>query len=157
MRLSLGTPSGDSAEQLAPRDSADGSVEQLGPPAAFKTLADLRHWVEHLSEAERRTGPVCRVRDALRVLELDASRDTRRQVQAHLKSWDIKQKEPLNKKRSALDVHQRLVAAVLVEGSRLRTVGSFSSRASFGNLFRSNVEQRAAETSGRARSRSPQR
>ena len=140
----------DSAEQLAPHSGAAGSVEHPVRPSAFETLADLAHWVEHLSQAERKTNPVCRVRKALRVLQLDASRDTRRLLHRLLKAWDIKQKQSSNKKRSLLEVHQCLVAAVLVEGNRLRRVGAFS------NLFRSNAEQCAAETSGRARSRSPQ-
>ena len=126
------------------------------PPAPFETLADLWHWVEQLPETERRTGPICRVREALRVLELDTSRDARRQLQALLKSWDIKQKDPSNKKRSVVEVHQRLRAAVLKEGNRLRTMVSFSSRASFENLFRSSAAQPAAGTSpwGRGRSAS---
>ena len=82
----------NSAEQTGSRDSADGSVEQPAPPAPFETLADLWHWVEQLPETERRTDPICRVCEALRVLELDTSRDARRQLQALLKSWDIKQK-----------------------------------------------------------------
>ena len=147
----------NSVEQTGSRDSADGSVEQPAPPAPFETLADLWHWVEQLPETERRTDPICRVREALRVLELDTSRDARRQLQALLKSWDIKQKDPSNKKRSVVEVHQRLRAAVLKEGNRLRTMVSFSSRASFENLFRSSAAQRAARTSRRARSRSARR
>jgi hypothetical protein len=103
---------------------------------------------------------VCRVRDALRVLELDPSRDARKHLQALLKSWDIKQKEPSGKKRIASDVHHRLVTAVLLEGNRLRTVGrsvgSFSSRATFEEMFRNSSEQRDADISRRVRSRSPQ-
>jgi len=87
--------------------------------------------VEQLPETERTTDPICRVRNALRVLELDTSRDARTQLQALLKSWDIKQKDPSNKKRSVVEVHQRLRAAVLKEGDRLRTMASFSNRASF--------------------------
>ena len=133
------------------------ALNNLSPPAPFETLADLWQWVEQLPETERRTGPICRVREALRVLELDTSRDARRQLQALLKSWDIKQKDPPNKKRSVVEVHQRLRAAVLKEGNRLRTMVSFSSRASFENLFRSSAAQRAARTSRRARSRSARR
>ena len=124
----------------------------------LETLADLWHWVEQLPETERRTDPICRVREALRVLELDTSRDARRQLQALLKSWDMTQQDPSNKKkRSVVEVHQRLRAAVLKEGNRLRTMVSFSSRASFENLFRSSAAQRAARTSRRARSRSARR
>ena len=91
-------------------------------------------------------GPIWRVREALRVLELDSSRDVRRQLQALLKSWDIKQKDPSNKKRSVVDLHMRLRAAVLKEGNRLRTMVSFSSQAGFETLFRSSAAQRAART-----------
>ena len=147
----------NSAEQPSSRDSADGSVEQPAPPAPFETLSCLSHWVEQLPETERRTGPLCRVREALRVLELDTSRDARTQLQALLKSWDIKQKNPSNKKLGVVEVHQSLRAAVLKEGNRLRTMVSFSSRASFDDLFRSSAAQRAPRTSRPARSRSARR
>ena len=147
----------NSAAQPGSRDSAHGSVEQPAPPAPFQTLADLSQWVEQLPETERRTEPISRVREALRVLELDTSRDARIQLQGLLKSWDIKQKDPSNKKRSVVDVHQRLRAAVLNEGNRLRTMLSFSSRTGFENLFRSRAAQPAAGTSPRARSRSARR
>ena len=147
----------NSAEQPGSRNSADGSVEQSAPPAPFDTLAHLCHWLEQLPGTERTTDPICRVRNALRVLEFDTSRDARTQLQALLKSWDIKQKDPSNKKRSAVEVHQRLRAAVLKEGDRLRTMASFSNRASFENVFRSSAAQRAPRTSPRARSRSARR
>ena len=134
-----------SAEQLDSPDSAADSVEQPAAPAPFETLADVWHWVEQLPETERRTDPICRVRRALRVLEIDTSRNARRQLQALLKSWDIKQKDPSNKKRSVVEVHQRLRAAVLKEGNRLRSMVSFRSRASFERLFRSSAAQRAAQ------------
>ena len=150
----------NSAEQPAPRDNAEGSVEQSAHPAPIKTLVDLRHWVEHLPEADRLTLPVFRVVDAMRVLELNPSRDARKYLQALLKSWDVRQKDPSGKKRNASDVHHRLMTALLVEGNRLRTVGrsvgSFSSRATFGSLFRNSSEQRDGDISGRVRSRSPQ-
>lgn len=148
---------------VQPGASATSAVQHLSKlahPAVIKTLVDLRHWVEHLHEADRRTSPVCRVRDALRVLELDPSRDARKHLQALLKSWDIKQKEPSGKKRIASDVHHRLVTSVLLEGNRLRTlgrsVGSFSSRATFEEMCRNSSEQRDADISRRGRSRSPQ-
>jgi hypothetical protein len=131
--------SGTGAEQPTPRDSTDCSVEQPASPAPFKTLADLRRWAEHLPEAERRTDPIRRVHEALRILELESSRDARAQLRAILKSWDIKQKKASNKKRNLHDVRLCLVEAVLAEGNRLRASGSFSSRASFGNLFRSRA------------------
>jgi len=133
------------------------ALNNLPPPAPFDTLAHLCHWLEQLPETERTTDPICRVRNALRVLELDTSRDARTQLQALLKSWDIKQKDPSNKKRSVVEVHQRLRAAVLKEGDRLRTMASFSNRASFENVFRSSAAQRAPRTSPRARSRSARR
>jgi len=126
MEHSLAASSGESgvatnsAEQPAPRDSATGSVEQPAHPTSFKTLADVRHWLDNLSGPDRSAAPVCRVREALRVLELEGSRDGRRQLQSLLKSWGIKQKESSNKKRCAPDVHQRLAAAVFAEGNRLR-------------------------------------
>ncbi len=92
MRLPLGAAVGENvesisgAEQPAPRDSADCSVEQPASPAPSKTLADLRRWAKRLSEAERRTDPVRRVHEALRVLELGSSRDAREQLQTILKS-----------------------------------------------------------------------
>jgi hypothetical protein len=141
------------AEQPAPRDSADGTVQESAHPAAFKTLFELRHWLEHLPVADRRTVLVCRVRDALHVLELDPSRDARKYLQALLKSWDIKQKEASGNKRIASDVHHRLVTAVLVEGNRLRTlgrsVGSFSIRATSGKMFRNRSDQCDEWISGR--------
>jgi hypothetical protein len=164
LRGSLDVQPGASAtSDVQPGASATSAVQHLSKlahPAPIKTLVDLRHWVEHLHEADRRTSPVCRVRDALRVLELDPSRDARKHLQALLKSWDIKQKEPSGKKRIASGVHHRLVTSVLLEGNRLRTlgrsVGSFSSRATFEEMCRNSSEQRDADISRRGRSRSPQ-
>ena len=164
LRGSLDVQPGASAtSDVQPGASATSAVQHLSKlahPAPIKTLVDLRHWVEHLHEADRRTSPVCRVRDALRVLELDPSRDARKHLQALLKSWDIKQKEPSGNKRIASGVHHRLVTSVLLEGNRLRTlgrsVGSFSSRATFEEMFHNSSEQRDADISRRGRSRSPQ-
>ena len=138
------------------RSLAQGYPNSL-PPASFETLSELSHWVEQLPETERSTEPICRVREALRVLELETSRDARRQLQALLKSWDIKQKDSSNRKRSVVEVHRRLRAGVLKEGNRLRTMVSLNARASFNNLFRSCASKRAAGTSDRDRSRSARR
>ena len=147
-----------SAGQPAPRDSADGSAQESAHPAPFKTLFELRHWLEHLPVADRRTVPVCRICDALHVLELDPSRDTQRQLRALSKSWGIKRRSS-GKDRQVWDLHHRLVDAVLVEGNRLRTVGrslgSLSKRAIFGKMFRNRSDESDEEISGRVRSRSP--
>ena len=63
-----------------------------------QTLADLRHWIDCLSEGQQRETPVHRLRQTLAVLELGASRDSRKQLQGVLKSWGIKQKDSSNKK-----------------------------------------------------------
>ena len=133
-----------SAEQLDSPDSAADSVEQPAVPAPFETLADVWRWVEQLPENERTTNLIRRLRKALQVLEMDASRDARKQLQALLKTWGIKQKDSSNKKRSLVEVKQGLRAAVLKEGNRLRSMVSFRSRASFERLFRSSAAQRAA-------------
>ena len=131
--------------ETVPRIGTTGSVEQPAHTPAFNTLTEVSHWMDNLAEADRNTVPVRRVSEALRVLDLEATRDRRRQLQALLKSWDIKLRETSNKKRSLREVHQCLAAAVLAEGSRLQTmgitVGSFSNRSSFDNLFRSRSPQ----------------
>ena len=71
---------------------AVGSCEPSEHQEAFTTLADLRHWIDKLSDTDQRSAPVCRVREALSVLELDASRDVRQQLQQLLKPWGIGQK-----------------------------------------------------------------
>ena len=58
-----------------------------------QTLADLRHWIDCLSEGQQREAPDHRLRQALAVLELGASRDSRTQLQGLLKSLGIKQKD----------------------------------------------------------------
>ena len=118
-----------------------------------QTLADLRHWIDCLSEGQQRETPVHRLRQALAVLELGASRDSRTQLQGLLKSWGIKQKVSSNKKNFS-QVHQCMVAEVLAEGNRLRTLEHISVQASFRNLFRSSAEQPVAPLDGRSRSRS---
>ena len=147
-----------SAGQPAPRNSADDSAHESVHPGPFKNLFELRHLLEHLPVADRRTVPVCRVCDALHVLELDPSRDTQRQLRALSKSWGIKRRSS-GKDRQVWDLHHPLVATVLVEGKRLRTVGqslgSFSKRAIFGKMFRNRPDESDEEISGRVRSRSP--
>jgi len=150
----------DSAEHPTLQDGMTSSVVSPAHETSFNTLKDLRHWLDHLSEPDQSSALVCRVRDALRVLELQSSRDTRKHIQALLKAWDIKQKESPGKKHSMLDVQQRLSSAVLAEGSRLRSLtrsaGSLSSRANFERMFRSGKASLALDTTARARSRSPQ-
>jgi hypothetical protein len=112
-----------------------GSVEQPAHTPAFNTLTEVSQWMYNLAETVRNTVPVRRVSEALLVLDLEATRDHKRQLQAVLKSWDIKLRETPTKKSSVHEVHQCLVAAVLAEGSRLQTteitLGSFSNRSSF--------------------------
>ena len=119
-----------------------------------QTLADLRDWIDCLSEGQQREAPVHRLRQALAVLELGASRDTRTQLQGLLKSWGIKQKDSSNKKTTFSQVHQCMVAEVIAEGNRLRALEHISVQASFRNLFRSSAEQPVAPLDGRSRSRS---
>ena len=149
--------SASNVEQLAVLSNTDGSTEQLAAlhnTSRFQTLADLRHWMDSLSENQRREEPVRRVRQALLVLELGASRDARTQLQALLKSWGIKQKDSSNKKNSFSEVHQCVVAEVLAEGNKLRALRHISLQASFRSLFRSSAEQPVARLDGRSRSRS---
>ena len=47
----------------------DGSCEPFDHQASFATLGDLRHWMDTLSEADKISSPVCRIREALNVLE----------------------------------------------------------------------------------------
>jgi hypothetical protein len=131
--------------ETVPRIATTGSVEQPAHTPAFNTLTEVSHWMDNLAEADRNTLPVRRVSEALKVLDLEVTRDRQRQLQGLLKSWDIKRRETSNKKRSVREVHQCLAAAVLAEGNRLQTigitVGSFSNRSSFDNLFRSRSPQ----------------
>ena len=41
--------------------------------------------MDTLSETDQLSAPVCRIREALNILELDASSDARLQLQKHLK------------------------------------------------------------------------
>ena len=127
------------------RIGTTGSVEQPAHTPAFNTLTEVSHWMDNLAEADRNTLPVRRVSEALKVLDLEATRDRARQLQGLLKSWDIKRRGTSNKMRSFREVRQCLAAEVLAEGNRLQTfgitLGSFSNRSSFDNLFRSRSPQ----------------
>ena len=146
-------------EQPSPQYQNTHNVTLPAHETSFKTLKDLRQWLHHLPEPDQSSACVCRVRNALCVLELQSSRDTRKQIQALLKAWDIQQWKA-GKKRSLLDVQQRLSSAVLAEGSRLRSLtrsaGSLNSHASFERMFLSGDASLALDTTARARSRSPQ-
>jgi hypothetical protein len=60
----------------------------------------------------------------------------------------------IEQKKTFSQVHQCMVAEVLAEGNRLRTLEHISVQASFRNLFRSSAEQPVAPLDGRSRSRS---
>ena len=88
----------DSAEHPTLQDMVTSNVASPAHETSFNTLKDMRHWLHHLSEPDQSSAPVCRVHNALRVLELQSSRDTRKQIRYLLKAWDITQKEsPRNK------------------------------------------------------------
>ena len=63
----------------------DGSVAQ----PAFQSLRELRTWTESLSELEQRQGPMCRLLDALHVLESKQPREAivLTQLQGFLQLW----------------------------------------------------------------------
>ena len=117
------------------------------------SLAELRHWIDCLSEDQQREEPVLRLRQALAVLELKDSRDSRMQLQGLLKSWCIKQKESSTRKKTFSQVRQCMVTAVIAEGNRLRALEHISVQTSFRSLFRSSAEQPVAPLVGRSRSR----
>ena len=117
-------------------------------------LAELRQWMDSLSADQQREEPVHRLRQALAVLKLKASRDSRTKLQGLLKSWSIKQKDSSTKTKTFSQVHQCMVAKVIAEGNRLRALEHISVQASFRNLFRSSAEQPVAPLGGRPRSRS---
>ena len=90
--------------QILPHEPSEpaSSVAQgdaLCHTSRVQTLADLRHWIDCLSEGQQRETPVHRLRQTLAVLELGASRDSRKQLQGVLKSWGIKQKDSSSKKK----------------------------------------------------------
>jgi len=152
----------DSADQPSLQDMNTHNVTLPAHETSFKTLKDLRQWLHHLSEPDQSSAPVCRVRNALCVLELQSSRDTRKQIQALLKDWDITQYQNASrKKRSLPHAQQRLSSAVLAEGSRLqsltRSAGSLTSHANFERMFRNGEASLDLNATARARSRSNRR
>ena len=82
----------DNAAHPILQDMLTSNVASPAHETSLSTLKDLRHRIDQLSEPDQSSAPVCRVRNALRVLELQNCRDTRKQMQALLKTWDIKQK-----------------------------------------------------------------
>ena len=68
-----GALSSSASESPDHAKNAVGGCEQLDHQASFTTLADLRHWMDTLSETGQRSPPVCRIRGALNVLVPDAS------------------------------------------------------------------------------------
>ena len=105
----------------------DGSVAQ----PAFQSLRELRTWTESLSELEQRQGPMCRLLDALHVLESKQPREAivRAQLQRFLQLWGISENDDSGK-----------MAKVLAEGTQLRC----------------SAEQPVAQSNDRSRSRSRQ-
>ena len=75
----------------------DGSVAQL----AFQSLRELRAWTDRLSELEQRQRLMCRLLDALRVLESKQPTEAivRTQLQGFLQLWGIKELDDSGKKR----------------------------------------------------------
>ena len=148
-----------SADQPSLQDMNTHNVTLPAHETSFKTLKDLRQWLHHLSEPDQSSAPVCRVRNALCVLELPSSRDTRNQIQALLKDWDITQYQKASRKQLSLPhAQQRLSSAVLAEGSRLRSLtrsaGSLTSHANFERMFRNGEASLDLNATARARSRS---
>ena len=96
----------------------DGSVVQ----PAFQSLRELRTWTESLSELEQRQGPMCRLLDAVRVLESKQPREAivRTQLQGFLQLWGITEIDNSGKKRTTLDLHLCMLSEVLAEGTQMR-------------------------------------
>ena len=67
-------------------------------------LKGLRHLVDTLSETDRRLAPVCRINEALDVLELDGSRNASPRLHKLLKALDIKRKQRSYQKRSVAEL-----------------------------------------------------
>ena len=154
MLSTLAVEAGEPLDMFAPEAWTDSAHE-----TSFKTLKDLRQWLHHLSEPDQSSAAVCRVRNALCVLELPSSRDTRNQIQALLKDWDITQYQKASRKHLSLPhAQQRLSSAVLAEGSRLRSLtrsaGSLTSHANFERMFRNGEASLDLNATARVRSRS---
>jgi hypothetical protein len=97
----------------------DGSVAQL----AFQSLRELRTWTDSLSELEQRQRLMCRLLDALRVLESKQPTEAivRTQLQGFLQLWGIKELDDSGKKKTTVELYQCLLAKVLAEGTQLRS------------------------------------
>ena len=102
-----------------PSVANDGSVAQ----PAFQSLRELRTWTESLSELEQRQGPMCRLLDALHVLESKQPREAivRTQLQGFLQLWGITETDDSCKKKTTAELYQCLLAKVLAEGTQLRS------------------------------------
>ena len=98
--------------------SFSSASESPDHQASFATLADLSHWVDTVSETGQRSAPVCRIREALNVLELDGSRNARLRLHKPLKPWGIQQnvRSAWLTMRSAKRWCARLLGSVLVFG-----------------------------------------
>jgi hypothetical protein len=116
----------------------DGSVAQ----PAFQSLRELRTWTESLSELEQRQGPMCRLLDALHVLESKQPREAIviTQLQGFLQLWGITENDDSGKKKTTRDLYHCMLAKVLAEGTQLRC----------------SAEQPVAQSNVRSRSRSRQ-
>ena len=139
------------------RTSCYGLIESTSnvEQPVFQSLTDLRQPMDSLSESSQGTTCVRRVPKALHMLELEPSRDVRKQLQPLLQSWGIKQTDSLNEKKSACGVRQCMVAQILAARNKLRTLSAISVQTSFRNLFRGSAEQFVRKLNFRSRSRSP--
>ena len=121
-----------------PSVANDGSVAQ----PAFQSLRELRTWTESLSELEQRQSPMCRLLDALHVLESKQPREAivLTQLQGFLQLWGITENDDSGKKKTTRDLYHCMLAKVLAEGTQLRC----------------SAEQPVAQSNDRSRSRSRQ-
>ena len=97
----------------------DGSVAQL----AFQSLRELRTWTDSLSELKQGQRLMCRLLDALRVLESKQPTEAivRTQLQGFLKLRGIKERDDSGNKKTTVELYQCLLAKVLAEGTQLRS------------------------------------